>query len=164
MPKRLHEKLIAEIQEVTLDVYTIIIYSGDSHLLILRTGPRGGIFWERHYAAIGSGALIANTVLCQTPHDSNMSLLSCLVRIVTAKALAERDPYVGRNTSLGVILGDGSRYDISNDVWEYLMQRITTPAIAHAYEDGADIALLGRRLQEGETGQARYTSGVHTRF
>lgn len=157
MPKRLYEKIIEEIEEVKLDVYTIVIYSGDTQLLILRTGPRGGVFWDRNYTAIGSGALIANTVLCQTPHDSNMSLLNCLIRVVTAKASAERDPYVGRNTSLGIVLRDGDRYDISNDVWSYLMHRVRTPAMMPTRDDETQIALLGRRLQEGETGQARYT-------
>jgi hypothetical protein len=164
MPKWLYKKIIDEIQEVKLDVYTIVVYSGDRQLLILRTGPRGGIFWERNYTAIGSGALIANTVLCQTPHDSSMSLLNCLVRVVTAKASAERDPYVGPNTSLGIILGDGSRYDVSNDVWQYLMQRINTPAVIPTRDDEAQIVPLGRRLQESETGQARYTSDPRVQF
>lgn len=164
MPKRLYDKIVDEIREVQLAVYTIVIYSGDSQLLILRTGPRGGIFRERNYTAIGSGALIANTVLCQSPHDSNMSLLDCLVRVVAAKASAERDPYVGRNTSLGIILGDGNRYDVSNDAWKYLMQHIRTPAPMPACDDRSQIVLLGRRLEEGETGQAHYTSDPRTQF
>jgi len=164
MPKWLYKRIIDEIQEVQLDVHTIVVYSGDRQLLILRTGPRGGMFWERNYTAIGSGALIANTVLCQTPHDSNMSLLNCLTRVVTAKASAERDPYVGRNTSLGIILGDGNRYDVSNDVWQYLMQRVRTPAVIPARDDDAQMDLLGRRLQDSEAGQARYTSDPHMQF
>lgn len=164
MPKRLYETIVGEIQEVKLDVYALVIYSGDSQILILRIGPRGGIFWERNYTAIGSGTLIANTVLCQSPHDNNMSLLDCLIRVVAAKASAERDPYVGRNTSLGIILGDGTRYDVSSDVWKYLMEHIRTPAVSPACDDRSQIVLLGRRLQEGETGQAHYTSDPLNQF
>jgi hypothetical protein len=158
MPKQIYKKIIDEIQEIKLAVSTIIVYSGDCELLLLRSGPRGGVIWERNYATIGSGELMAQTVLCQSPHDKNMPLLECLMRVVTAKVVAERDPYVGRNTSLGIILRDGSRYDISDEGWAYLMDRIRASIIPAIGEDDAHLPILGKRLSEGEGGKGRHTA------
>ena len=96
MPKGIYKRIVGEIQQIKLDVQTIIIYSGDSDLIILRTGPWGRAVWERNYVAIGSGERIALAVLCQAPHDRNMPLVSCMLRVLEAKIAAERDPYVGR--------------------------------------------------------------------
>ena len=157
MPKGIYEKIMTEIEQVNLDVSTIIIYSGESELLLLRTGPMGGAFWQRTYVAIGSGATIATTVLCHCPHDKNMPLLECLMRVVFAKTAAERDPFVGRNTSLGIILGDGNRYDISDEGWTYLMDKIRG-SIMPATDDGKYLSLLGKRLSESESGKGRHTA------
>src|SRR5262249_19091505 len=124
MPKDMHRKIMNEIREMALGAATIIIYSGDNDLLIFRSGPHGGVSWERTYVAIGSGSSVALAILCQTPHDPQMSLVPCLVRVLEAKVAAERDTHVGRNTSLGVILGDGRRFDISDDGWAYLMSKV----------------------------------------
>ena len=157
MPNEIYKKILKEIQQIKLDVSTIIIFSGESELLILHTGPMGGAFWRRNYVTIGSGALIAETVLCNSPHDKNMPLLDCLMRVVSAKTAAERDPYVGRNTSLGIILGDGSRYDISDEGWAYLMHKIRV-SIIPATDDGQHVPVLGIRLSEAETGKGRRTA------
>lgn len=158
MPKEIYKRILEEIQRIGLEVETLIIYSGDADLLILRTGPKGGIFWERNYAAIGSGARVALAVLCQTPHDKTMPLIPCLVRVLEAKIAAERDPYVGRNTSLGIILKDGRRHDISDEGWAYLMDKVARPVAPMIAGDMADIPVLGKLLAEGEGGLGRQTA------
>jgi hypothetical protein len=157
MPKGIYKEVINEIRGIKLDISTIIIYSGDRELLMLKTGPWGGAFWERNYAAIGSGERIALSMLCQAPHNRDLPLVECLMRVVAAKAAAERDPYVGRNTSLGIILGDGSRYDISDEGWAWLMDKVRAPIFPAIGGEYASLSVLGRRLGEGECGQGRQT-------
>ncbi len=157
MRKEIYKKILTEIQQIGLDVDTIIVYSGDRDLLILRTGKWGGVFWERTYVAIGSGAPMAMAVRCQAPHDKNMQLMPCLIRVLEAKIAAERDPYVGRNTSLGVILQDGRRYDVSDEGWSYLMGKVRPPAAPAIGGDWEDVPVLGKALAESEREEARQT-------
>jgi len=157
MRKGIYKKILTEIQQINLDVETIIVYSGDRDLLILRTGKWGGVFWERSYVAIGSGAPMAMAVRCQAPHDKDMQLLPCLMRALEAKIAAERDPYVGRNTSLGVILQDGQRYDISDEGWAYLMGKVKPPAVPAISGDWEGLPVLGKLLADGERAEARQT-------
>jgi len=158
MPKDLYRKVIGEIEQVGLGMSSIIVYSGGNELVMLKTGPHGGVFWERTYAAIGSGERIALAFLCQAPHDPNMPLGQCLARVLTAKVAAERDPNVGRNTSLGVILADGRRFDVGDEAWAFLRDRVRTPLGVTAADELEALPLLGKLLTEGETGQGRQTA------
>lgn len=69
--------------------------------------------WSDHYAAVGTGSNIANVFLQQRPYWDGMNLNQCVYRVLEAKAAAEKNPYVGKETTL-------SFSTPRNDNWVYI--------------------------------------------
>jgi 20S proteasome alpha/beta subunit len=81
----------------------------------------GDIFSRQHFAAIGSGAAVAESALYQRQQNKNSSLSDTLYCVYEAKRLGENVPGVGKETRLAVwCINDGDDLDRPFRNWHEL--------------------------------------------
>ena len=113
----------------------IIAYADDTEPLIIRIESDGRPVWEECYSCTGSGYEIAMAYLCQKDYDERMPLMECLARVFMAKKMAQKNPYVGNESSFDILInGDGnsSRRVLTDDGWRYLRENASQKDNFHA--------------------------------
>jgi hypothetical protein len=88
------------IKSVQLDAELVVSVFTDDEVALLVIDQKGTVTWADHYAAIGTGSSIASVFLHQREYWDSMSLEECVYRVVEAKTAAEKNPFVGKSTSV----------------------------------------------------------------
>ena|ERR1035438_1269618 len=125
LPPEFFQQTVNAIANLGLDCELIIagcVPGDDSDPVteIFRTDAWGNFFREENFSAIGSGAQVASAALFQREHDSSVKLMNALYNVFEAKRLGEISPGVGSNTSIDVLMSDGSVREISDDCFDLL--------------------------------------------
>jgi ATP-dependent protease HslVU (ClpYQ) peptidase subunit len=103
-------------------LYAMFDADRDPVLILLRQD--GKVRWEDQYATIGSGGDIADAILSTLDFNSEMTFLPCLYEVHRAKVASESNIYVGKTTTYEILLSDGSHFDVSDELYKYVNNRV----------------------------------------
>lgn len=122
--------IAVEIADVSLGCSMLLVSPDDAEPIIFKIGGNGEAYWSGEpYAAIGSGGDIARAVLSKSagtaPWASDMSVMECAIRVLTAKEFAEQDIHVSSKCNLGVVLPNAAPIGFSPQGVDYINQRTT---------------------------------------
>jgi len=109
-----------------LDLGADIIICGfqDGESVIVRLDRYGKSHWETNYSAVGAGADIAFSFLCQRDWDERPSLMQGAYYLMEAKRAAEANRHVGEMTILQFMMPDGKRFYLTKKAQGDLDRRI----------------------------------------
>jgi 20S proteasome alpha/beta subunit len=110
-PSDMYYTILGEIGKIGLGCDLIIAYNADCDPIIIEvTGADCTVRWVDDYAVIGSGGWIARAIMCQdeeTDGATYMNLMDCISTIYFAKRAAQKDPNVGKYSSILVLTKTG---------------------------------------------------------
>ena len=141
-----YDRVFRDVTATGLGAELLLAYGDPDEPVLIRIDDEAEVHWEHGYSAIGSGATIALSILCQTDHSETMPLMSCAMWMFEAKLAAEKDPYVGPTTSMGLMLSEDRRFDLSEEAWAFILtrsRRIRPTSTAAWYKKG--LPVMGRR-------------------
>lgn len=78
----------------------LLTHAGPREAFVLHVNNQGLCSWEDNYKGIGSGWVIARSVLAQKDWNYRMNVLEAAGRLLFAKRSAEKDVYVSKETPL----------------------------------------------------------------
>lgn len=117
------------IQSINLGAEFLIVYFDTDEPLFFRIEQGGDVYIaDDDYVAIGSGEPLAAAIFSQIKEDVQ-TLPECLTWVYQAKLAAENNPFVGKKTTIWILLGDKKEFQPSEKAWEILEE---TPGIVLA--------------------------------
>jgi 20S proteasome alpha/beta subunit len=143
--KRDHRKIWKTLAKVSLGCSLIIAYADDVEPILIRIESDGLPHWEECYSCIGAGADIAMAYLCQKDYDEQMPLMDCLAQVYVTKRMAQKNPYVGNESSFDILVhGDAKneKRTLTDDGWKYLRDKMDAERTSAPLE--FDEAFLGQ--------------------
>ena len=113
-----YEAMTDEIRDIGLGGSLILCAAPDKYdaVMLHIDGQSCRVAMKEGFAVIGSGSLMALSVLNQYQFNDDLPLMKCLRRVYAAKVAAECDLYVGRDTSLE-ILWKGRHFVVSDQAF-----------------------------------------------
>jgi hypothetical protein len=103
MPPADFSRVLGEIRRIDLDCDLIIANMTEEDPIIVLLTANGDVSLQENYSCIGSCYVLARSVLCQQRWRTDMGIMDCAARVLSAKWAAEKDPHVGNGTHLVVM-------------------------------------------------------------
>lgn len=101
-PEDIHRETMAEIARTTLDCWLLVLGFAQSQARIYRIGPTGSVETCENFAAIGSGAYVAEAALFQRNQSVETDLGTTIYNVYEAMKLGSIAPGVGEKFQIGV--------------------------------------------------------------
>jgi hypothetical protein len=111
-------KMRSEVASLHLGCEVMIAHAQEQ-ATIIHVDSQGEPHWVENYHGMGSGWLIARSILCQEDWPEQTAPMDGAVRLLIAKQCAEKDPYVGNKTQLAALLPGKPVQMITNEGFAY---------------------------------------------
>jgi hypothetical protein len=129
-PSDMYYNILSEIGKIGVGCDLIIAYNQDVEPIIIEiSGADCGVHWVDDWTCIGSGSWIARAILVQDEQSDGpiyMDLMDCLAAIYSAKIASQKDPHVGKFSSI-LVLTRNQQIELTDEGWNYLKGK--TPPI-----------------------------------
>lgn len=113
LPERQFEEIIADIQRLDLGCQLLLCSFIDGAQRIYKVCDDCSVEASEHFAVIGSGSDIAESVLFQRDHEGDLPLSHALYDVYEAARLGSKAPGVGNQHAISVLIPPRPRGKIS---------------------------------------------------
>lgn len=121
LSEREHKEAWDEIRRLDLGCSLIIGHVSEAPTLI-GISPEGHVSLHDHYCVTGSGMDAALALLVQTSYEDLDSVFDCLVHLHLAKSMAEKNAFVGDESTIEILTNSSSPLVLTDEGWDYVRE------------------------------------------